>query len=177
MYLYRFYRRQGNNRGDEICFYVETSQPLSLRGDLDVLEWLLAETFEPGNFSNFSFLAGKKVYEVGPRLNFATAYSTNAVAICHACGLTNITRVERSRRSLKPLDFDRMTEMVYPEPLESFELNILPEPVFVVPVLEEGPDALRRISKQMGLGMDEEDIKLYYHLFVEVMKRNPTNVE
>jgi hypothetical protein len=37
-------------------------------------------------------------FEIGPRLSFATAWSTNAVAICHASGLTSIQRVERSRR-------------------------------------------------------------------------------
>ena len=58
--------------------------------------------------SVFSFFAvvvdqaeeGAHVYtfEIGPRLSFATAWSTNAVAICHASGLTGIERVERSRR-------------------------------------------------------------------------------
>ena len=35
---------------------------------------------------------------------FSTAWSSNAVSICHACGLENVTRVERSRRfRLAPL--------------------------------------------------------------------------
>lgn len=34
------------------------------------------------------------------RLNFSTAWSTNTVSICHSAGLTNITRVELSRRFL-----------------------------------------------------------------------------
>ena len=38
--------------------------------------------------------------EVGPRLNFSTAWSTNAICIFHACGLTNIPRAECSRRYL-----------------------------------------------------------------------------
>ena len=38
--------------------------------------------------------------EVGPRLNFSTAWSTNAISIFHACGLTNIPRAECSRRYL-----------------------------------------------------------------------------
>lgn len=35
-----------------------------------------------------------------PRLNFSTAWSTNTVSICQSAGLTNVTRVELSRRFL-----------------------------------------------------------------------------
>ena len=38
--------------------------------------------------------------QVGPRLNFSTAWSANAVSIFHSCGLTKITRAECSRRFL-----------------------------------------------------------------------------
>ena len=66
-------------------------------------------------------------------MNFTTAWSTNAVSVCHACGLRKISRIERSRRyrlELAPqaslskdqerdflaLVHDRMTECAYPEP-------------------------------------------------------------
>ena len=86
--------------------------------------------------------------ELGPRLNFSTAWSTNAINIFRSCGLTKVQRIEQSRRIfLKlqchgPIDesvfrkaenqfvsslFDRMTEMVYREPLASFKLNTTPE--------------------------------------------------
>ena len=39
-----------------------------------------------------------EIFEVGPRMSFSTAWSTNAVAVCHACGLGAIRRIERSRR-------------------------------------------------------------------------------
>ena len=38
------------------------------------------------------------VVEVGPRMSFSTAWSANAVSICHSCGLSNITRIEKSYR-------------------------------------------------------------------------------
>jgi len=81
-------------------------------------------------------------------MNFTTAWSTNAVAVCHACGLTKVARIERSRRYLirasAKLDagllqklsdglYDRMTECVYPEQLRSFDTGMAPEPVFSVP--------------------------------------------
>ncbi len=88
----------------EYCFYIEAKEALS-DGEMELLRWLLSETFEPENFSEESFLTEPSVHslqpsvaEVGPRMNFTTAWSTNAVSVCHACGLTKITRIERSRR-------------------------------------------------------------------------------
>lgn len=180
--MYRFFRRT-DSALREVCFYVATSAALTSE-ELSVLTWLLAETFEPELFRERTFLKEAevnedRVFEVGPRLSFATPFSTNAVAICHACGLTKVTRVERSRRQgRQPLPFDRMTEMIYqPTPLKSFGVDVPPAPVRIVPVLEEGPDALRAINRELGLGMDETDIMLYYDLFAKKMRRNPTDVE
>ncbi len=189
----------------EYCFNVETSAPLS-EGDMAVLRWLLAETFEPQQFSTVSFLtetslpepqAATLLVEVGPRMNFTTAWSTNAVSVCHACGLNKIERIERSRRYLvvfehsgdQPLSsetftrqflslvHDRMTECHYPEPLRTFETGVTPESVSVVPLIEEGKQALATINRCMGLGLDDWDIDYYYNLFVRELGRNPTNVE
>ncbi|MGD0281256.1 MAG: phosphoribosylformylglycinamidine synthase [Dissulfurispiraceae bacterium] len=177
----------------EFCFNIETSGPLN-EGELKVLRWLLAETFEPQNFSDRSFFAGDAHYfEAGPRLSFTTAWSANAVSICHACGLLKVLRIERSRRykliAGKKLKFDilsqtfpdlihdRMTECLYPEPLATFETGVKPEPVKIIPVMEEGENALARINRDMGLGFDEWDIDYYFRLFKHELKRNPTDVE
>jgi phosphoribosylformylglycinamidine synthase len=171
----------------EYCFNVETSAPLTT-DELRVLRWLLAQTFEIEHFGEKSFLKPvKKVVEVGPRLDFATAYSTNAVAICHACGLEKVTRVERSRRYLLSAEVDRddfvagnhdrMTEYPYRGPLRSFTTKALPEKVHDVPVLAGGIDELREFNRQNGLGMDGWDLEFYLNLFTKILRRNPTNVE
>ncbi|MDP3111749.1 MAG: phosphoribosylformylglycinamidine synthase [Thermodesulfovibrionales bacterium] len=196
----------------EYCFNIETTAPLTAE-EINILSWLLAETFEPENFSSGSFLTLNTqrstlnpVIEVGPRMNFTTAWSTNAVSVCHACGLKKITRIERSRRyrlvrsqksevrskdetpelphfpvselsAFLALVHDRMTECPYPETLRTFETGIRPEPFYVVPLIEEGPSALKKINAGMGLGLDDWDIEYYYNLFVKDLKRNPTNVE
>jgi len=217
----------------EYCFNIETTEPLS-QVETGILRWLLSETFEPEDFSSESFLTPSEsviarskatkqsrdsgiaspsarndnslILEVGPRMNFTTAWSTNAVAICHACGLNKITRIERSRRyklvvrsqksearsqELKDnselyqllvtrhssLFYDRMTECPYPKPLNTFETGIKPEPVYEIPLIEEGKSALEKLNREMGLGMDEWDIEYYYNLFVKDIGRNPTNVE
>jgi phosphoribosylformylglycinamidine synthase len=183
--MHRFYRASG--KAFENCFYVEVSEPL-LEHELQVLTWLLAETFEPECFSRSSIIsAGNGAVEVGPRLNFETAFSTNAVAICHACGLEKVVRVEKSRRWCLPhgadeavfiaANHDRMTECRYPSPLESFETGLVPEPVRQIPLLEEGPEALRRLNRELGLGMDAWDLEFYSDLFRNHFRRNPTDVE
>ncbi|KAJ0578913.1 putative phosphoribosylformylglycinamidine synthase [Helianthus annuus] len=163
---------------------------------------LIQETYEPENLGDGSFI-GKEtkegfntvVVEVGPRLSFTTAWSANAVSICQACGLTEVNRLERSRRYLlyvkadgeplqesQILDFaamvhDRMTECVYPDKLTSFKTSIVPEEVYYVPVMEKGRQALEEINQQMGLAFDEQDLQYYTKLFKDDIKRDPTNVE
>ncbi|MEJ2324975.1 MAG: AIR synthase-related protein, partial [Nitrospirota bacterium] len=173
----------------EFCYNVGLDGPLS-REELEVLRWLLRETFEPEGFGDSPFLTGPGVVEVGPRLNFQTAWSTNAVSVCRAAGLSKVMRLERSRRykiagDLSPEEreafaeeiHDRMTEFVYPEGIASFSLGVTPEPVYTVPVIEEGRGAIEEINRRMGLGLDDWDMDYYHDLFAGDMKRNPTNVE
>ena len=158
-----------------------------------MLRWLLSETFEPDRFGRGSLLAGAgTLLEVGPRMNFTTAWSTNAVSICHACGLNKISRIERSRRylirSFAPLDadrcaaflnrvHDRMTECRYAEPLSTFDPGAAPKPSHEVPLIQRGRAALEQLNAEMGLAFDDWDLDYYTKLFVETMGRNPTNVE
>ncbi len=70
-----------------------------------------------------------------------------------------------------------MTECMYPQQLRTFETGTRPEPVYSVPMIEEGRAALEKINAEMGLGLDDWDIDYYYNLFVKDIGRNPTNVE
>ncbi|KDO69154.1 hypothetical protein CISIN_1g000572mg [Citrus sinensis] len=182
----------------EHCFNIGLDSRISTK-KLEVLKWLLQETYEPENLGTESFLEKKKqkglkavIVEVGPRLSFTTAWSANAVSICRVCGLTEVTRLERSRRYLlfskgalqdnQINDFaamvhDRMTECVYTEKLTSFETSVVPEEVRFVPVMENGRKALEEINQEMGLAFDEQDLQYYTRLFKEDIKRNPTTVE
>jgi phosphoribosylformylglycinamidine synthase len=182
----RFYKKYGEDK--EYCFYIETAEPLSEK-ETSVIRWLFAETFESEKLSRKSFLDPRKgeIIEIGPRMNFESAFSTNAVSICRSCGIEKITRIEKSRRCIPPVNanrgefikrsHDRMTECLYEKPLENFKTGILPEKVFEVKLLENGIDELRKINKEIGLGMDDWDINFYFDLFTKDFKRNPTNVE
>ncbi len=168
----------------EYCFNVETSSPLN-PNELSILKQLLADGFVSESISmKPSSDDGREVAELGPRMNFATAYSTNIVAICQTCGLKKVTRIERSRRYhlSSGIDkdrfirehHDRMTECKYDRPLQTFEAGMVPEPVFEIPMLEKGSNALLEIP---GLAMDEWDRNLYHDYFVKEEGRNPTIVE
>lgn len=174
----------------EWCFYVDTAAPLT-DNEIAMLRWLLAETFEPAQFSEKSFLDQcLTVLEAGPRLNFETAWSSTAVSICSACGLDKVRRLERSLRFglscsltseqrnifLAPL-YDRMTQMLYPQPLKDFNSGLKPKPVRIILLIEEGINALRAVNNELGLAMDEQDLQACYDLFVCELKRNPTDVE
>ena len=179
----------------EQCFNIETTDALDA-DEMATLQWLLRETFEPDLFASQSAFgdASSGVVEVGPRLAFQSAWSTNAVGVCKNCGLEKVTRLERSRRfslTMKngepPSDavklafasvvHDRMTECVYDEPLATFATDAAPEEVYTVPVLAEGRAALERVDKEMGLAFDEEDFDYYLTLFRDDIGRDPTNVE
>ena len=165
------------------CFNIESSRALT-PGEIERLRLILADGFLIDTVTFEPALIGERVVEIGPRLNFATAWSSNMVSICRAVGLDTVTRMERSRRYLVPEGeeievfaakrHDRMTECVYPAPLTTFETGIVPEPVYEVDLKSKGPDGLLGIP---GISMDQWDRELYYDYFVTRCNRNPTIVE
>lgn len=154
----RFYRKV--NEKFEYCFNIQIRESLT-EIEFKQLTWLLAETFDPDNFSTTPFIAGERVVEIGPRMNFSTAWNTNALSIFRSCGIAKIIRVERSRRYKIPADVareefirshhDRLTEAVYANPLATFATGVIPEAVYTIPLKEEGPDVLARLP---GISMD-----------------------
>ena len=181
MPITRLYRRIDTTCA--YCFNIESTRALN-KQELRRLRLLLADGFMTDTVSLTPVLEGEHVVEVGPRLNFATAWSSNMVSICRAAGLGSISRAERSRRYLVPegedkdafiaSHHDRMTECPYPEPLTTFTSGVEPEPVYEVDLMGKGPDALLDLP---GISMDDWDRNFYYDYFVKKHKRNPSIVE
>ena len=183
MHIKHLYRKVNDTM--EFCFNVASAEELT-HEDTVTLQFLLADGFIKETVQLQSSFKGleKDVVELGPRMNFATAWSSNMVSICHATGLDTIFRIERSRRYLlndaaKSKQFiadhhDQMTECIYPEPLSTFETGIRPESVYEVPLKEKGPAALEEIP---GISMDEWDRNFYFDYFVTKHGRNPSIVE
>jgi phosphoribosylformylglycinamidine synthase len=179
--VFHLYRRVDDTF--EYCFNIQCDRELH-DTESERLRLLLADGFMAGSISDIPTLHGDDVVEVGPRLNFATAWSANMVAICAAVGLAMITRLERSRRYRVPpgtdrdhfvtTHHDRMTECPYPAPLASFDTGLTPEPVYDIDLMGGGPEVLTTVP---GLSMDEWDRQFYHDYFVGRHQRNPTIVE
>ncbi|XP_068701529.1 phosphoribosylformylglycinamidine synthase-like [Montipora foliosa] len=189
----------------EICYNISVRGNCLNSDELENLMWLLNDSFGKELVRQTSFLdevtetdnCGNVLIEIGPRLNFSTAWSTNAVSICHSIGLERIDRIERSCRyliQLSPEDdssqvtkedentfaaklHDRMTECRYEKPLTSFEINVQTEECYEVDVLNEGRPALEKVNRHLGLAFDDWDLDYYTKLFKERVFRNPTSVE
>lgn len=183
--IYVMHRRMKD--GPDLGFYIETAGPLQ-EPELEKLRWLVAETFEPENTDfepKWPAFAG--LVEIGPRLSIETPFSSNAVSICHAMRLKQLTRIEQTRRyklgrgesaeTLMTVHLDKMTEEVYPYGIVSFETGVKPDDVKVVDLIGRGKPALEEMNGALGLGMDARDIEYYFDLFVNVLKRNPSDVE
>eukprot|EP01038_Epipyxis_sp_PR26KG_P014309 gene14309-19193_t len=182
----------------EFCFNIEIIESALNRDENSKLLWLLSETFEPNQVATASFLNETisnlvvEVIEVGPRLAFTTAWSSNCNSMCKACGINGVGRIERSRRykftTTNPLSnqerssiitvlHDKMTECVYAAPLSTFKTGILPELVSVIDIIGRGKEALNEVNTEKGLGFDDWDLDFYTNMFQEKLKRNPTDVE
>lgn len=194
----------------ELCYNIGLSSSIDVE-NITRICWLLSESFMgEGCLSKETWLKEEVksncnqdffILEFGPRLNFATPFSTNAVSICHSIGISNVRRVEMSRRykicvntpghgiglthhafqsfkeSVIDILHDRVTEMQYKERLTSFDVVVSPEQVYAVDVLSVGKKALEKVNKELGLALDEWDLEYYTELFKNTLHRNPTNVE
>ena len=169
----------------EVCFYVENVSELTAE-EMEKIRWLIAEYFEPLMVYGYPQYGVGEYVEIGPRINIETPFSSNAKAICHAMGLDKVVRIEQSilfklagttREKILADNLDIMTQAVYPYGgLVSFDLDAKPEEVQIIPVLEFGEQAIRDANKQMGLGMDDWDIRYYTDIFRRY-GRDPTDVE
>ncbi|XP_018410968.1 PREDICTED: phosphoribosylformylglycinamidine synthase [Nanorana parkeri] len=179
----------------ELCYNVNWTgdAPPSIE-ETETLRWLFSCPFDPKSISDASFLhpnPSDLLVEIGPRLNFSTASSTNAVSICRSIGLTAVDRIECSKRFLIKFQkdlaesekqkliaslYDRMTECVYPDPVTNFEISVRPEQVYEVDVIGRGRAALEQANSELGLAFDSWDLDYYTALFQRV-GRNPSSVE
>ena len=92
MHITHLYRQVNNQM--EFCFNIETAEPL-IDDEISRLQFLLADGFIQKSVSIRSCFnpLENDVAELGPRLNFATAWSSNMVSICRATGLNKVTRI------------------------------------------------------------------------------------
>ncbi|KAH9519338.1 hypothetical protein Btru_075289 [Bulinus truncatus] len=181
----------------EICYYIQNSENVLSEHEKEMIKWVLSIPFQKDNLSDTVKLQKRPdslYFEIGPRLNFSTASSTNCVSICNALGISNVNRIETSiiyviTFKTGPLPtseevhniinslHDQMTQCCYPQPLTTFDIDVVPEPVFEVDIIGQGREALEHANKTLGLAFDNWDLDYYTKLFQEKILRNPTSVE
>ncbi|XP_076232300.1 phosphoribosylformylglycinamidine synthase [Calliopsis andreniformis] len=179
----------------ELCYYIESKEPLN-EEELKLLKWILIPPFEQDSLKNCSVFDEHSkenlIIEIGPRLNFSTAFSSNAVSICKSVYLHKITRIEAATRYCIKLNeeidkrtedailevlHDKMTECRYMKSIETFDHGYRPEKWFEVDVLKDRRKALEEVNVKLGLAFDDWDLDYYTDLFLNKLKRNPTSVE
>lgn len=167
--------RTVDNLQTEICYYIESSTKLTAE-DLEKVHFCFKSSFETQlrDVSEFEITKNNIIVEIGPRLNFSTAFSSNAVSIFKFTGLKNVIRVEKATRYLIKLRdnieknvedaivailHDKMTECRYFKPIETFDHGFRPENWFEVDVLKYGRQALVDVDKKLG-----ENLIFYFSL-------------
>ncbi|MBP9757634.1 MAG: phosphoribosylformylglycinamidine synthase, partial [Candidatus Pacebacteria bacterium] len=166
----------------ESCFNVETSRTLNSE-ELEKLIGLLKPM--RGGVRDVSRILPHRALEIGPRITYASPASSNMVSVCRAIGLEAVTRIEESRRfdlaqttreKILANHRDKMTQMVYEHPLETFDVPHVPTLVQTIPALAEGISALQAFEAMHKLGIDPEYMQYYYQLVLK-MRRDFTDVE
>ncbi|EPB72920.1 hypothetical protein ANCCEY_07991 [Ancylostoma ceylanicum] len=173
----------------ECCFHVVLEEGADLeefeRCELQKLEWLLAPSPFDGRLTRHSQLSGT-IKEIGPRLTFKTAYCTNALSALSAAGVRQVSRLERTTRyqfvgaipddeTLLEIAGDRMTECIYTDDVDFTPIKGR-ENFIEIDVLGD-PTNLDKANEELGLAFDKHDMLYYKDLFLNKLKRNPTDVE
>jgi len=180
--VFHFYVPLGKE--EELCFNVGTTAPLTLE-EIEQIKVFFQENPKQRVYREEPQLSGNNVVEFGPRPERETSFSSNALGLLQDCGFGNINRVEVSRRLvipenksrekfLKEMNFDRMLQAVYPNPLDSFEVSEAQDYLFTVPVMGDDLDLIRVANNQYKVGMSESTLEHFYSLFTHKLVRDPT---
>lgn len=139
------------------------------------------------------FAASAQLIFTGPRPGTISPWSSKATDIAHACRLDAVTRIERGicyalecedglspgeLAALGALLFDRMTECQFATASDARVLfdEHLPAPLATIPLLADGPDALLRADRELGLALSDDEVA-YLDENYRRLGRDPTDAE
>ena len=126
-----------------------------------------------------------------PRPGTISPWSSKATDIAHNAGLSSVKRLERGvayylkgemieahRQAVESLLHDRMVETIFSDLSEAESLfsHHKPTPMTLIPMLDQGRDALVEANVTFGLALADDEIDYLLASFTE-LKRNPTDVE
>ena len=168
-------------------YFVSTHQDLS-REERSRLDALLLSGDKPGKPKK-----GARNFYVVPRPGTISPWSSKATDIATACDIGAVVRIERgiayaislsgkvdddAVAALMPLLFDRMTEAVYTDVKQVEALFETHEaaPVVIVPLAENGRDALVVANTELGLALSDDEIDYLVASYTD-LDRDPTDAE
>ncbi|MCV6636362.1 phosphoribosylformylglycinamidine synthase [Candidatus Albibeggiatoa sp. nov. NOAA] len=126
-----------------------------------------------------------------PRFGTISPWSSKATDIAEICDITPVKRIERGivweftgevddshKQALATAIHDRMTETVIDNIADSDGLftHDAPRPLNVIPLLEQGKQALIDANSQYGLALSEDEIDYLVENFTQ-LKRDPSDAE
>ena len=130
-------------------------------------------------------------FYVTPRKGTISPWSSKATDIFRNCGIRSVVRVERGIRyrvtfggvpvtdgqvrTLAPVLYDRMTEGVYTDLADLFDVAD-PRPGRTYDVLAKGVEAIREANVEIGLAISEPEMEYLAKSF-KAAGRNPTDTE
>jgi phosphoribosylformylglycinamidine synthase len=170
--MLNFCRPEGQDR--ETRFLIKTSGKLT-KEQLFRMRWFLQDD----DLSETPYLYdtnGKKVVEVGPPPDYATANSTNLTQIFHNMGIPQVIRIEEFKRirmleeEVKQFVQDKVkkwTERWYKVPLKRFSVRRKPGLAYVLPLSKEGIRPLSVFNKEHDLGFDDWMLNWCYQMYIE----------
>lgn len=167
----------------QFVYFVELISPISDAEQQEKLSAILeGEQISLGNISENQVL-------ITPRIGTISPWSSKATEILQRCGLSEVERVERGilykfpdleslSTQLSEHLFDRMTESRISDVsiLQSLFSHDSPSPMSDLKVLEEGLEAMKRVDRELGLALAEDEMLYLLDCYAE-LGREPTDVE
>ncbi|MCO4812156.1 MAG: phosphoribosylformylglycinamidine synthase [Gammaproteobacteria bacterium] len=168
-------------------YFVATHGELSGE-DRKRLDGLLLSGDKPASLSR-----GAGTLYVVPRPGTISPWSSKATDIARACDIAGVERIERGIcyglkfngkvtgadvLALRHLLFDRMTEAVFEsaDGVEALFAEHEPAPVGIVPLAEQGRDALVTANTNLGLALSGQEIDYLVECYGS-LARDPTDAE
>ncbi|KOR31924.1 phosphoribosylformylglycinamidine synthase, partial [Achromatium sp. WMS3] len=124
-----------------------------------------------------------------PRLGTQSPWSSKATDIMHICGLNKIKRLEQGTvyyietkqenlLTIAAVLHDPMTQTVLFDIQDAAQLfaEVSAKPVTIVNILNDGPNALIKANKDLGLALSDIELE-YLNTSFQNLGRNPTDVE
>lgn len=177
-------------------YYVYSEDPLSAEQQAAVTKFLTRDT----KVAEAQIAKHDIELRIIPRLGTISPWASTATDLARNCGLEGISRIERgifmavtpeksfwSGSTIKDeqlqefikLVHDRMSQTVVVgdafDPQALF-VELEPQPLRTVPILEEGAAALEKVNVDWSLALSEDEVEYLVEAFVG-LGRNPTDVE